>query len=533
MSSRQLLACKYCGAHRFKTQRGLNQHVSRNAECAQIAASELGPNAAHGQGQFAQDYAHDPPHIQPHGVANLRQVLPERDAVGAIAAARGQLMELEVDSPQEQPNNGVGGAENAYFDPGFVANDGLGFPHDDNSDDGDGGTNEDDGGTKEDASDAGSVITCGSYYERMNQLPLGHAKACLQQFHAYLDYAITNFRPFQKKDILATKLLDALRRKRACMDTYEAVLTVCFTHFGMIKEHQGLGEAVDYVSRTTMMRRLALRCNMHPLMRVQEELLWKQQGKRKVKQMPLYLEKPMVLPFSGASVDVIHFDFREKLVSLLTDPRLTDNDFFHFQNDPLAKPTEDGWVGDVMTARACKATYKDLIKDPQKQMLLPIIFYIDATVTGQVVALKIEALKFTIGIIKRASRTKRHAWRTLGYVPSYMKEISKGKKLFVDSKHDATAFHFLDDEQEGCDSKELKKDENQKAADWQAILSEILKSYVEFETKGMHFDYRYGGKTCKNIELVPYIAFVKADTEEADKLCGKYLSRTGRIKSAL
>ena len=522
MSSRQLLACKFCGVRRFKSQRGLNQHVTRNAECALLAASELAPNVASDQEDFAQDYVYSPNHARPMGVANLEEVAPQQGAVAAGARARGQLMELEVDSPQERPQIGAVPQANVFFDPGLV----LPFPQDEDSYDGDGAASK-----HGDASDNGSVITCGSYYEPMNQLPLGHTKACLQQFHAYLEHALLHFGPFQKKEILAIKLLDSLRRKRACMDTYEAVLTVFFTHFGLIKENQGLGAAVDYVSRSKMMRKLALRYNMYPQKRVQAELLWKEQGNRKVKDMPLYLEKPMVLPFSGAKVDVIHFDFREQLVSLLTDPRLTDNDFFHFGNDPLARPTEDGWVGDVMTGRAYKATYDDLIKDPEKQMLLPIIFYIDATVTGQVVALKIEALKFTVGIIKRASRVKKHAWRLAGYVPTYMKEISKGKKLFVDSQHDATAFHPLDHEEEGCDSKEVKRDENQKAADWQAILTEILKSYVEFQTKGMHFDYRYGGKTYKNVELVPYVAFVKADTEEADKLCGKYLSRTAKIKN--
>ena len=271
---------------------------------------------------------------------------------------------------------------------------------------------------------------------------------------------------------------------------------------------------------------------MYPQSRIEEELARKQLGRRKLKNMPLYLEKCMILPFSGAKVDVIHFDFREQLVSLLTDPRFTDRDFFHFANNPLAAPPEDDtWIGDYMTADAYRATYKKLIKDPTRQMLLPIIFYIDATVTGQVVALKIEALKFTIGILNRVARGKRHAWRTVGYVPTYMKEISKGKKLFVDSKHEATAFHPLDDGQEGTDSKKFKKEENQKAADWQAILSAILGSYRALEANGFVFDYRFGGKTYKNIELIPYIAFVKCDTEEADKLCGKYLSRTGLIKN--
>ena len=38
------------------------------------------------------------------------------------------------------------------------------------------------------------------------------------------------------------------------------------------------------------------------------------------------------------------------------------------------------------------------------------------------------------------------------------------------------------------------------------------------------------GKLYKNIEFVPFVVFVKCDTEEADMLCGKYKCRTGNVK---
>ena len=45
----------------------------------------------------------------------------------------------------------------------------------------------------------------------------------------------------------------------------------------------------------------------------------------------------------------------------------------------------------------------------------------------------------------------------------------------------------------------------------------------------MVWDYRYGGKVYKNLRLVFFIAYLKTDTEEADKLCGKFLSRGSKV----
>jgi hypothetical protein len=368
-------------------------------------------------------------------------------------------------------------------------------------------------------------------YEELAQYPLGVAKYYQHAFRKFTANAKQHYLGFDHKEVLAVKLLDALRRKKATMDTYEAILQPVYEHYGTLGEGQNLGDTPHYVSRDRLMRKLALRYNMYPQQNLQEEAERKQQGKKKLQHAKLYLQKTMVLPFSKASVDVIYFDFREQLVHLLTDPRLTDEDFLHFHDDPFAELpdlAEYPMLGDVNTGDAYRATHEQLITKPGEQMLLPVIFYIDATATGQMVALKVEAMKFTVGILNRKARGKKCAWRTLGYVPTYLKEISRGKKMFVETGHDATAFHNVE-EGEGENPAATKEAFN-KAADWQEILSVILQSYRDFETNGFVFDYRFGGKTHQNIEFVPFVLFVKSDTEEADKLCGKYLSRGKDIK---
>ena len=538
MSSRQLLACKYCGARRFKTARGLNQHVSRSRECAARASSELHPNIASNHGQMPQDFVFVPNAITAHGVAELVQLQPHEGAVDDHAGAF-RMHHLHANLPVQE----FGLPPPPPADAGANQSDQEANQGDDDDDD--------QRFVLEVAGDMidyhgdcdASTVTCGSYCTVEG--PAEPPKLSLQRFHSYVQNAHDHYAPLTANDLLAIKLLDALRRKKATMDTYEAVLTVFFRHTGMIREHQGLGDAVDYISRGTIMRKLALRYNMYPQQCLDEEREHKRAGHRKIKQPPLYKVTPMVLPMTKAKVDLIHFDFKEQLTSLLTDPRFTDDDFFHFQDDPRAPPPlEEPEIGEDWTGDAYRETYKKLITKPGKQMLLPIIMYIDATATGQVVALKVEALKFTAGILKRDSRGKKHAWKTLGMVPSYMKEISMGKKMFHDTGHESTAFHQQVDGDEGAfeevlptegSNKQTKKEAKlseafRKAQDWHYILEEILKSYVQVEKDSFFFDYRYKGKTHKNIEMIPYLSHMKADTEEADKLCGKFLSRTNRIK---
>ena len=50
--------------------------------------------------------------------------------------------------------------------------------------------------------------------------------------------------------------------------------------------------------------------------------------------------------------------------------------------------------------------YNKLIKRPGEQVLLPVIFYIDAATTGQFADLPVTAVKITLGIFTRKAREK-------------------------------------------------------------------------------------------------------------------------------
>jgi hypothetical protein len=174
---------------------------------------------------------------------------------------------------------------------------------------------------------------------------------------------------------------------------------------------------------------------------------------------------------------------------------------------------------------AYKSAYNKFIEYPGKQVLLPIVMYIDGAVTGQFSDLPITALKIALGIHTRKHREKDMAWHTLGYVAQVSTASSRGKHLVKETQHMETEnMHLEHGEGESDTTKEVCK-----AQDFHTMLQILLSSYVEVQNKGFIWDLRYRGKTYQGIEFVPFVMFVKCDTDEADLLCGSYKSRTANV----
>jgi hypothetical protein len=180
----------------------------------------------------------------------------------------------------------------------------------------------------------------------------------------------------------------------------------------------------------------------------------------------------------------------------------------------------------VNTGRAYVKTYKKYITRPGEQVLLPVIFYIDAATTGQFADLPVTAVKITLGIFSRKAREKNHCWRILGYIPAVLKHKSKGRRILLDSLHvDGIMAHQDALEDEGlADNADISK-----AQDFHSMLEVVLKSYIDLQNTGFFWDLPFKSRLYKDIEFVLFTPFVKVDGEEADKLCGKYLSRTSNV----
>lgn len=328
------------------------------------------------------------------------------------------------------------------------------------------------------------------------------------QFKEYVRNAYQNFAKLEEKEWRAAQLLRTLLKKKASLDTYEAVLEWHLVAAGKMREGSSLGNCTHYVSRKKLMDKLRKRYNMD----------------KKYAQ-----PKEIVLPFSKTRVVVWRKHARDIVQSILTDPRWKDEDFLYFEDNPFAPPPDDlDYIGDVNTGKAYIETHKKLITKPN-QILVGIPLYIDGAVTGQFDKLQVEALKMTLCILNRKARDKEYAWRSLGYITNYAKEDSRGHKIFVDSGHVAAHELYVDESEEEGEAEGLES-EVDKAADYHAMLSVLMESLRELIKEGMVVDIRYKGKLYKDCELVFFVPFVKCDGDEGDKLCSRYRSRTKNVK---
>ena len=214
--------------------------------------------------------------------------------------------------------------------------------------------------------------------------------------------------------------------------------------------------------------------------------------------------------------------------SLLTDPRISDEDYSFFDDNPFQPPpTGLNHVQDLNTGLAYTETYKKLIKNPEKQILLPVIFHIDGANTGQFVDLPLTAVKMSLGIFTCKARDKAHLWGTLGCIPAYSHHISKGNRLFMESGHMDSVIAFPT---AGCKEGQNINTEMPKAQDLHTILDKILYSHIKLQETGFKWDLQYRGKVYQDVEFVLFTPFMKLDSDEAEKLCGKFTSRTGNVK---
>ena len=318
---------------------------------------------------------------------------------------------------------------------------------------------------------------------------------------------MSSIRPiFSVAEKRAIGLLGILKGAKAALSTYDAIMEWHHRDKGDINEREGLKHVCNvdvYLSRKKILKSLSDRYFLTD---------------KKAKTVTIKL------PNSKALVQLTFHNARDCIESLLTDPRVTDQDYLFHGNDPFAPPPEvkaTSMIGELNTGQAYFAAYKKFIKFPGKQVLLPIIGYIDGAVTGQFSDLPITALKIALGIHTRLHRNKEIAWRTLGYVGQVSTAASRGKNILFESGHmEADTVRLEEDE----GTHDITEDAC-KAQDFHTMLESLLFSYLEVQTNGFIWDLRYRGKTYRNIEFVPFIMFIKADTQEADLLCGSYTSR--------
>ena len=493
--SEAVYKCEHCGRDNFKSKRGLSKHKLENKGCkdhlkarfgstadTKIAAAYLPVDTVHKPQRCAagsQNAMHYPDMADGLGAKRAKYMsLPDKDFISAwLMKAQSQLEQSQVDTDSDA-DIGMYDAENDVILP----------PTEESS---------------------------------------ARQRIMLDNFKDYAKRA-NDFVPIDSnKFVTAITLLQTLRRTKASLDTYEAIMRWKLESQGLLRPGESLAKSPHYISREQVYKKLKERYNRLHGFGIKTEI---------------------VLPGSKSRAILITSELYMVIQQLLIDPRvLPEHYLFNDKNDPFAPPSADlDYIADLNTGLSYLETWKRLITKPGKQILCPIIIYIDGAATGQFVDLPITAVKIALGIHTRLAREKPYLWGTIGYIPQPTKVKSGGQRELVNSgHHDGTIpyFEMLDNEGQVLENETKKRGKNaakdvnakktdalQKAQDLHAMLDHILAGLVKLQKEGLKWDLIYNGRTFNDVEFVFFVPFIRCDTDEADKLCGAYTNRTANVK---
>ncbi len=485
--------CQHCGKANFASVRGLTQHQNQGI-CAQLIAAEL--NAAEsGSGDDSVSLAsaseEADPFIRPPrrpvkaavASSELEESLKSHD-IDAVTLKMATLLHLD-DGPAD---------DSSEDDDDF-----RGYPHDPDP--------SDTISEESDATDSEEMIAP-NLPGKDPIVPDGPNTQIRDQFAEYARYQAANHVSFDPDEVAAIRLLDILKTKKAPLNAYQTLMTWHLKESGLLHEGQSVKDYEGYVGRKTMLDRLKKRYNMEDKMPYQ---------------------RTIKLPISKTVVKITVHDVGGCIQRLLTDPRIKDEDYLFFDDDPMAPPPPDlEFYADLNTGDSFQKTYWKLITKVGQQ-LMPFILYMDGSPVSHFHNMEITAVKIALGIHTQKARMKDYCWEIVGFVEKIHEQGGRGQKIALEANHLETQ-DAQNLEEDAYDAEEMDGEGTHKEQDLHAQLSVILEGMVDLQENGFMWDLKYKGKVYANIHYMTYVAFFKCDTVEADHLCAKYQMRHGEVK---
>lgn len=215
-------------------------------------------------------------------------------------------------------------------------------------------------------------------------------------------------------------------------------------------------------------------------------------------------------------VPMVYFDFQQQLISLLTDTSLMQPENLVINKaltlpdgkldvspwfEPYQSPS--GLVDEILSGRWYHDTVANTNALGNNVFVCPLVFYVDKTFIDPMRSrFNLEPLNFTLAIFNRSCRSRFNFWRTLGYIP------------------------------ETPPSDEKNPPQGNKARNYHQMLRVLFNDLAAIHHHPMTLDnfHLRIGNYVKLVNLRIPIAFIIADTQGADKLCGRYLVYTDGVK---
>ena len=222
--------------------------------------------------------------------------------------------------------------------------------------------------------------------------------------------------------------------------------------------------------------------------------------------------KPCTIPYQlegGGVAEVVIFNFKAMLKSLLMDPRLMQKDNVVISDaDPTKyqdQYTVDGTLDEIHQGDACKKCQAQMCLGP-KDVFCGLVLYIDGTTLGPFTSGMLEPVMMSLTIFNRQTRYKAYAWRPIGFIQRPPdKDLLPGKKKVTRGRATRNYHRAL-----------------------RLILAGIKQ---EQDRGGVKTDLLVHRSMHKDMILKIPIVVVLGDCEGADVLCGRYKSHLLNVKS--
>ena len=120
-------------------------------------------------------------------------------------------------------------------------------------------------------------------------------------------------------------------------------------------------------------------------------------------------------------LEVISFDFKSELMELLNNTELMQKEnLVHNSVDPFSScdNTDETLIGEIHTGKSYQNAVESLITNVDREFLVPIIMFIDATHIDGRGKLNLEPIVFSTSLFKRHIRNRPCSWRHLGFIPN-------------------------------------------------------------------------------------------------------------------
>ena len=217
---------------------------------------------------------------------------------------------------------------------------------------------------------------------------------------------------------------------------------------------------------------------------------------------------PSVVPVPSAAhtepSDVVVYDFVPQLLQLLQNPNImvADNLVIDVLN-PLQKyQSPNNILNEAISGSVYRNAYDRMITNPQKQLFVPIIQWIDRThVTGNA-RYSLKPYIFTPAIFTETFRRKFEAWGYHGFLPKRKESRAENEiKLQGDN---------------------LRR--------YHAELDVVLSTFKTANQRLTNIQLPLGPQGQIVVDIVTCVLFVIQDIQEGDQLCGRFGPHSSKIR---